>query len=293
MYHKSSAHTTVLEDFRRYVVPIASDAQHLVDDLILPLGAAYHIVARATYEHERPELARRINEQLRWLNEIDNSDWIPPAISYMARYHQQPERLAPFLTKLECLATSLMVRRQYRHRRIPRYAAILQAIEQGEDLSKSTSPIHLNTHEREDTVNTLNGDFYLMPATPRNYVLRRLDSSLAGTAAVYERRTMTVEHVLPRHPEAGSEWARWYPTAELHAKWIHRLGNLVLLTRYKNVAASNYDFAKKKATYFAGHGGVSPFALTTQVLHEREWTPEVVERRQTDLIAHLRALWQL
>ncbi len=132
-------------------------------------------------------------------------------------------------------------------------------------------------------MNTLNGDCYLMPATPRNYVLRRLDSSLAGTGAVYERRIMTVEHVLPRYPEAGSEWARWYPTAEIHAKWLHRLGNLVLLTRYKNAAASNYDCAKKKTTYFAGRGGVSPFALTTQVLHEREWTPEVVERRQTEL----------
>jgi hypothetical protein len=39
--------------------------------------------------------------------------------------------------------------------------------------------------------------------------------------------------------------------------------------------------------------GVSPFALTTQVLQERERTPEVVERRQVDLITHLRALWQL
>lgn len=85
----------------------------------------------------------------------------------------------------------------------------------------------------------------------------------------------------------GSEWSRWYPTAEIHTKWIHRLGNLVLLARTKNVAASNYDFDKKKATYFAGRGGVSPFALTTQVLQEREWTPEVVERRQAELIAHL------
>jgi hypothetical protein len=90
-----------------------------------------------------------------------------------------------------------------------------------------------------------------------------------------------------------SEWARWYPTAEVHARWLRRLGNLVLLTRYKNAAASTYAFAKKKATYYAGHGGVSPFALATQVLHEREWTPAVVERRQPELIAHLRTRWQL
>jgi hypothetical protein len=119
MYHMSSAHTTVLEGFRRHLAPVATDAQHLVDDTSLPFGAAYHMVSRAPYEHERTDLAQRVNDLLRWLNDIDNGDWIPPAISYMARYHQQPERLAPCLTKLECLAASLMIRRQYRHRRMP------------------------------------------------------------------------------------------------------------------------------------------------------------------------------
>ncbi len=91
---------------------------------------------------------------------------------------------------------------------------------------KQTSPIQLTQFERDDTINTLNGDFYFLSATPRNYVLRRLDSSLAGTSAMYDRKTMSVEHVFPRNPEEGSEWSRWYPTAEIHTKWIHRLGNL-------------------------------------------------------------------
>jgi len=293
VYHKAPARATILEEFRQYAAPAASDAQHLVDDVILPMGAAYYLILNCAYEPEQSEAAQRINGMLRWLNKIDNTDWAPVAISYFAKYHDQAERLGSFLVKLERLAASLMIRRQYRHRRVPRFAAVLRAIEQGEDLSKPGSPIQLTQYEREDTFNTLNADLYLMPALPRNYVLRRLDSSLAGTSAIYDRRTLTVEHVLPRNPVEGSEWSGWYPTAEIHTKWIHRLGNLVLLARAKNVAASNYDFAKKKATYFAGRGGVSPFALTTQVLQEHEWTPEVVERRQTELIAHLRALWQL
>jgi uncharacterized protein DUF262/uncharacterized protein DUF1524 len=293
VHHKAPQRATTLEEFRQYVSPAATDAEHLIDDIILPMGAAYYLVQNCAYEPEQSEAAQRINTTLRWLVKIDNTDWAPVAISYFAKYHDQPERLSPFLVKLERLAASLMIRRQYRHRRIPRYAAVLRAIEQGEDLSKPDSPIQLTQHERDDAVNTLNSDFYLMPATPRNYVLRRLDSSLAGTSAIYDRKTLTVEHVLPRNPVEGSEWSRWYPTAEIHTKWIHRLGNLVLLARTKNAAASNYDFAKKKATYFAGRGGISPFALTTQVLQEREWTPEVVERRQAELIAHLRALWQL
>ncbi|HEU4784996.1 MAG TPA: HNH endonuclease family protein, partial [Ktedonobacterales bacterium] len=74
---------------------------------------------------------------------------------------------------------------------------------------------------------------------------------------------------------------------------VHRLGNLALLTREKNRQAYNYDFATKKRSYFAMKDGISPFVLTTQVLQEHEWTPEVVERRQNELIAHLRKLWRL
>jgi len=44
------------------------------------------------------------------------------------------------------------------------------------------------------------------------------------------------------------------------------LGNLALLTRKKNSAASKYDFDKKKQSYFA-QGGVFTFVLTTQVLN--------------------------
>lgn len=73
----------------------------------------------------------------------------------------------------------------------------------------------------------------------------------------------------------------------------HRLGNLVLLSRRKNSEAQNYDFEKKQNKYFKSKGKVSSFALTTQVLHEEVWTPDVVKRRQTDLLGRLQKLWRL
>jgi hypothetical protein len=81
----------------------------------------------------------------------------------------------------------------------------------------------------------------------------------------------------------------WFPTLEDRANNVHHLGNLVLLSRRKNAQASNYDFAREKDIYFGGRNGVSPFALTTQVLRE----PQIVQRRQRELIAHLRQLWRL
>ena len=62
--------------------------------------------------------------------------------------------------------------------------------------------------------------------------------------------------------------------------WVHRVANLVLLTRRKNSQAGNFDFDKKKKQYFMSAGGTSPFALTTQVLMSSTWTEEVLVRRQ-------------
>jgi hypothetical protein len=39
--------------------------------------------------------------------------------------------------------------------------------------------------------------------------------------------------------------------------------------------------------------GISPFVLTTQVLRYQEWTPAVIEQRQTQLLNSAKQLWRL
>jgi hypothetical protein len=67
----------------------------------------------------------------------------------------------------------------------------------------------------------------------------------------------------------------------------------VLLSRRKNAEAQNYDFDKKKHGYFATTKGISPFALTTQMLQQEAWTPAVVGQRQGELLQQLQTLWRL
>jgi hypothetical protein len=123
-------------------------------------------------------------------------------------------------------------------------------------------------------------------------VLLRLDALLSGGGATYDYDTISVEHVLPQTPEPNSEWSRWFPITRERESYVHALGNLVLLTRKKNSSASNYEFDRKKSAYFT-KGGVSPFALTTQVLSHATWTPEIVDRRQELLLKILRDHWRL
>ena len=84
----------------------------------------------------------------------------------------------------------------------------------------------------------------------------------------------------------------WFPEEDDRVSWVHRIGNLALLTRKKNSAASNYDFERKKKEYFF-RKGISPFVITTQVLDKPEWTPDVVQQRQADLLGIFEKRWRL
>ena len=58
-------------------------------------------------------------------------------------------------------------------------------------------------------------------------------------------------------------------------------------------ARRSRSFEVKTNSYFTGPGGVSPFALTTQVLRQDAWTPDLLRRRQAELLSRLAELWRL
>jgi hypothetical protein len=116
---------------------------------------------------------------------------------------------------------------------------------------------------------------------------------LSGGGAVYDYPIVTIEHVLPQTPKKDSQWMKWFPEQADRDGWVHRLANLVLLSRKKNSEAQNFDFETKKEKYFTSDKGVVPFVLTTQVLGHSEWTPELLKKRQADLLEKLRELWSL
>ena len=287
IYAKSKPRETVLQGFRAAVVPRVADSAHLVDEVIIPYARAYDAVRNAAFEATHH--ADEINDLLGWLNRIDNVDWIPPALAFVKK-ETDPGRIATFLADLERLAASLYVRRANINARIERFGRLLTAIETGSDLTADTSPLQLASSEKADTRAMIDGNVYL--ETTRLYVLLRLDAALSSGGARYDHSVVSVEHVLPQTMAAASQWARAFTTAT-HDAWVHRLANLVLLTRRKNSEAQNFDFDVKKSKYFSGRRGVSPFQLTTQVISATEWTPSILETRQRELVAVLARLWRL
>ncbi|MEV4015662.1 DUF262 domain-containing HNH endonuclease family protein [Nonomuraea angiospora] len=289
VFAKTKARESILREFRTAVLAQMGDGREFIDSVLVPMSDAFEVVKRADYKAATG--AEEINQLLRWLNLLDNDDWIPPAIRYLSNPTTETHNLRRFLIDLERLASSLLVRRVDVTRRIERYGRVLQALEAGTNMFDETSPLQLDDTEVADTLKRLEGDIYSITRV-RMYVLLRLDSALSSGGASYDHPIITVEHVLPQHPADGSAWWSAF-TDKQHDFWVHRLANLVLLTRRKNSEASNLDFETKKEKYFTTRTGTSPFALTSQVLATEEWTPAYLWHRQEALVAALRDLWRL
>jgi hypothetical protein len=289
IYRKAKLRETALNEFRNHVQP-QKEPQKFIDGVLKPYSDALEIIKTANYQGNKDTGA--INSLFRWLNQIDNFDWVPPAILYFSKNSQTPDSLRHFFTDLERLAAGLMILRADINDRVARYAKLLSAIEENLDLYAPQSPLQFTPDEVDRIVKTLDGDLYLIKRI-RQYVLLRLDSALAQGEASYDYSVITVEHVLPQNPGEGSTWLKWFPIKEERIQYVHRIGNLALLSRKKNAEAQNYDFDKKKEKYFTSKKGIVPFALTSQVLQQSEWTPEVINQRQIGSIQSLRAIWRL
>lgn len=279
VHRKVKPRDTILKEIREYVKP-ADRPRAFIDETLIPFADAFSIIRDSSYEATHG--AEAVNETLRWLRMIDHSDWIPPALVIIKQHRDAPELLGRLLRALDRLASVLMIGRAMVNERIERYGTVLEALDGGKDLLAAGGALALRDEERARARRVLDGPLY-EERKVRAYALLRLDAALAEGAASYQHDVISVEHVLPQHPRADSEWMKIFPDGAVRDRWVHRLGNLLLLSQRKNSEAQNYDFATKKQKYFHGKKSTT-FALTTQVLSEKEWTLEVLERRQKTLL---------
>ncbi|MYL41234.1 DUF4357 domain-containing protein [Virgibacillus salexigens] len=259
--------------------------KYFIDDILIPYSEIYLKLVdyRSFYSHQP-----KIIKILSLLNRIDNNDWIPVAMYYI---HEYNEKLEQFLSLLEQFSGISMVLRKNFNWRMSKYSQILRQMEKGFDVFSKESLLKVSDDDKRAVLEKLNGDVYTeLKDTVRRSVLLRLDSLLTNGQPFYDHSVITVEHVLPQTPKEGSDWLANFPDP---SEYVHKLGNLVLLTRSKNSQARNYDFNKKKTSYFQPKNGVTTFALTTQVIQENEWTPKALEERQKKLINLLRHAWDL
>lgn len=267
--------------------PIHGEA--FIDNELQPYAEVYQAVSNSAYEGE--EFAEEINKRLQNLNRIATvvSFWIAPAMEFCKTYGEDDNsKLYRLIRDLERLTYGLLFLPGNRDARRTRYEKVLDDLHKG-TIFEDTSALQLTDIEKREIVDELKAP---LQARLRKPLLLFIDSLLADSAANYEHKIITVEHVLPQNPKEGSEWITNFPDEEQREEWTNKIANLVLLSRSKNSSANNYDFERKKSAYFQKKG-TTTFALTTQVINESKWTPKVLERRQKDLIDALKKEWRL
>lgn len=295
VYRKAKAKETLVKEFEIHV-PAIQTPTTFIDEVLLPMSQAFGELSTASYA--APTHAEAINQHLHWLNRLEFKDWMPPALAFATRHRQDPAKLLAFFADLERLAYFMLVTSQGVNDRIDRFAKVTRDIENKVPLHQplpnaASSHLQLSGEEQWRFYDRLDGPIYAtLSAKARTPVLLRLDSLLSSGGVRHDVDIVSAEHVLPQHPALNSQWLTWFADPADRARWVHRLGNLALLTRRKNSQAGHWEFDRKKNTYFS-RGGVSTFALTVQVLSQAEWTPHIVAQRHAQLMAVLAQHWRL
>jgi hypothetical protein len=290
IHRKQKMRGNLISEFREYVPQARNNARAFITDELTPFATAYREITDKDFTSSKN--AEAVNGRLTQLSRLDNFDWQPPAIYAVAKFRGDPDFLLKFFDALDRLAYGLFLTRGDPNDRATRYGKVLSALQDGSDLFAPSSPLQLTAEECKAIQKFLAGDVYQWTRI-RLPILLRVDELLSAGGAKYDHKITTVEHVLPQNPTAASQWMKDFPAAETRLAWVHKLGNLVLLTQKKNSQASNLDFAEKKSKYFTSRKGVSAYALTSQVLAERVWTEATLKQRQTDILALLREHWRL
>lgn len=286
------ARRELLKEFPEQVLDEYVDegrSEEFINDVLLPYASAFTRTVAQDFG-PGPEW-HTVNDWLKRLVRIDNKDWRPAALWAIKNHPNDPDFLSEFLRKLERVAAVSLLRGEYTTPRIARYLDILRELKGGRGLDAPS--LDLSEAQKTEARAAIEGDVYRMQTRRARYVLLRLDELLAhGAGATYNHNIISIEHVLPQNPAAGSAWLRTFDD-ESRAQWTHKLGNLLLLNHKKNSQARNFEFERKKDRYFKGGSGSAVFALTTQVLSYTDWTPEVLEARQKTLASLLIDEWQL
>ena len=281
LYVKAKARQNIIDELKEKILPDITDAKAraFIDDVLVPYAEAYNFI-------KKPDNS----EYLKWLNMLDNSDWIPAAMLYYAKNKNDSAGLEAFFRKLERLAAYMLVCSYGVNNRIARYAKILAELEASG--GQTCGSIDLTDSEKKAFAGTLNADVYIMSSQQKKYIIMRLDSFVASVGAKYDSTVLSIEHILPQTVDAGSYWAVKWPDVQEREKWLHKIGNLIPLNRRKNSAARNFDFTTKKNAYFFKNGA-TPYVLANQIMSLNDWTPADAEKRQASLIEVFKQNWEL
>lgn len=240
----------------------AFDEAILFNNLPISLGNAYR---------------NRINVMRRGL---PSTDWIPPVLAWYRKFGVL--KLPDLLERIDNKFSADWIQQFTPTQRISNMNDVLKSIE----LAKLTDDV-LSTKvfafDKSQLGGLLGAEIYGRRFA--KYVLLRLEYLLSNhTALLNLPDDISVEHILPQTPPSTSQWVTDF-TQQERETWLHRIGNLMLLSRRKNASLGNLDFTTKKNRYFGDR--VESLPNSQRVLILASFGAAELQKRHQDLMHRL------
>ncbi len=231
-----------------------------------------------------------VNRRVALMKEVQEWDWAPCAIAFLAEYSTDHERARRFFQALDRFTFACELSVIENRDREARYANIIKHI--GDD-----KVLHAGEGKQRAFLltETEHGRFFATlnrsrkRDRQRRLLLMRLEAAMPGGRLVRMTDDATVEHVLPKG--GGPGWNELFPDPALRAELANLLGNMTLLTYDQNKEADVKPYAKKRPIYFDTTSPI--YALSKDIAPIEHWTLQAIEERHERLVRILSEDWGL
>ena len=258
---------------------------------LLLLSSARNYNKLVSNEFDNIQLQRKISS----LTQLSAEEWIPPFMAFLNRINNVGDlnfdQFIEYVTIFEKVYIHGWMRKQVKSQREMVCYSAFVAINNGFPFNEIIENV-LSHADNEGFLLSLDKDLYEPRPNQVNLIksiLLRLDFEQQDDSVIktYTGR-ITIEHVLPQKM-SNSYWLDRF-TEKDHEEWLHKLGNLTLISGSKNSEAQNSDFDKKKSIY-EKLNCKSSFDITRDLCKTEDWNLQALIERHEILKRKLIKLW--
>lgn len=229
-----------------------------------------------------------VNRRVRMMKQVEEWDWAPAAIAFLAEHSGEHERARRFFQALDRFTFACELSVVPNRSQEGRYARAVKYVGDDKMLYGPKGALELTEKEQMAFFATLNR------ARKRDRVRRllmmRLEAAMPNGNMLQMTDDVTVEHVLPR--AGGPYWNERFPDKMRRSETAHLLGNLVLVTHAQNTLADTKPYHEKRKIFF-NTPGAPIHQVTRDIAGIEDWTINAIEERHERLVRILCEDWGL
>ncbi len=229
-----------------------------------------------------------VNRRVRLMKQVEEWDWAPAAIAFLAEHAAEYERARRFFQALDRFTFACELSVVDSRVQEGRYARAVKYVGDDKMLYGPKGALDLTEKEQLTFFATLNRS--RKRDRQRRLLLMRLEAAMPGGHLLQMTDDVTVEHILPRG--GGAYWDARFPDKVRRIEAANLLGNLILVTYAQNALADTKPYSDKRKIFF-NTPGAPIFALTRDIAGIEEWTLNAIEERHERLVRVLCEDWGL